>query len=234
MSDTHGLRGGWIPLCKALVSELPHRETRPFTKLEAMFSITVDVDNGAQVTVSGYASLWRWSEGKVRRFLDEIGATIKYPENTSKRQNQRGEIVMVMSERKRRDSGEIRLIDFKGLHETTEGKRRDNGEKTERSQRTTIDTDTEPITYVGLDGVSYPFESFFEKLWSVYPRKDGKKQAFRHYKATVKTVRDMHDIKGALERYLEHVEGKDPQYTKNGSTWFCNWGDWRQEDRADA
>lgn len=126
--------GKWIPLCKALVSALP-RGGRPFTKLEAMFSLTLDYDNGSPVTVSGYASLWSWSERQVRRFLEEVGVAICYPQNTRSRQNQRGEISVVIPEGNRRESGEIKIIDSKGLASETERKRREAGEKAERKRR---------------------------------------------------------------------------------------------------
>lgn len=135
--------GKWIPLCKALVSALP-RGGRPFTKLEAMFSLTLDYDNGSPVTVSGYASLWSWSERQVRRFLEEVGVAICYPQNTRSRQNQRGEISVVIPEGNRRESGEIKIIDSKGLASETERKRREAGEKAERSASATKEPDPDP------------------------------------------------------------------------------------------
>ena len=65
----------------------------------------------------------------------------------------------------------------------------------------------------------------FEYLWKLYPNKDGKKEALRHYKASVKTEQDRLDIKKALDNYLK--SGKvNNGYVKNGSTWFNNWRDW--------
>lgn len=69
-------QGNWVPISKTLVAELPHNELRPYTKLEAMYSLTVDYDAGKPVTVRGYAALWRWEKNKVKRFLDEIGVAI--------------------------------------------------------------------------------------------------------------------------------------------------------------
>lgn len=75
-------------------------------------------------------------------------------------------------------------------------------------------------------------DEFFELLWAVYPRKDGKKAARRHYAASVKTDADMDMINCALGNYLDSVEGKDPQYVKNGSTFFNNWRDWIPKEGA--
>jgi len=67
---------------------------------------------------------------------------------------------------------------------------------------------------------------FFEQLWEVYPKKDGKKAALRHYLASVKTDADLERINAALGSYLIHVKETDPKFIKNGSTWFHNWEDW--------
>lgn len=83
-----------------------------------------------------------------------------------------------------------------------------------------LDTDTDTDkTYMS---------DFFEKLWGKYPKKDGKKVAERHYKATVKKESDMDRINLALGNYLTHIETNKTayQYIKNGSTWFNNWQDW--------
>jgi len=131
-------RGGWIPLDKALVRELP--KDRPFTRLEAMFSLTCNYDNGEPATLRGYASLWRWSTGKVERFLREIGVRLEYPETTGKRTNQRlvrrdrSETVA----RQRRDNhGTINFIDSKMLSGEARQKR-DGGETKTRQSRGTI------------------------------------------------------------------------------------------------
>lgn len=77
-------------MSKAFVKELP--TDRPFSKVEAAFSLQVDFDKGNAVTVAGYAKRWNWSRKKVTTFLEEIGVTIEYPENTAKKQNQQGQI----------------------------------------------------------------------------------------------------------------------------------------------
>jgi len=65
----------------------------------------------------------------------------------------------------------------------------------------------------------------FEDIWSKYPNKDGKKDALRHFKASVKNEKDMDDIHQALNNYLNSEKVKKG-FIKNGSTWFNNWRDW--------
>jgi len=128
--------GPWVPISKELVRELP--KDRPYTRLEAMFSLTVDFDNGESATIKGYADLWRWSRGKVERFLEEVGVQIVYPEDTSQKQNQRGQIMIQMPDRTRTDSRQIKLIGSNRLKDESDTNQADDEQKTGRSQGTTI------------------------------------------------------------------------------------------------
>ena len=48
--------GNWIAIDKNLAKHFPDR---PFSKIEAGFSLTLDYDNNNLVTVAGYAKLWQ-------------------------------------------------------------------------------------------------------------------------------------------------------------------------------
>lgn len=63
--------GNWIAIDKRFVDLLP--KDMEYTYLEAMVSYSVDRDQGKVVSISGYASLWRWSRNKVRHFISTIG-----------------------------------------------------------------------------------------------------------------------------------------------------------------
>ena len=65
----------------------------------------------------------------------------------------------------------------------------------------------------------------FDKVWEKYPSKIGKKNAERHFKATVKTDEDLKNIQIALENYLKCDRVKKG-YIQNGSTWFNDWQSW--------
>jgi len=66
----------------------------------------------------------------------------------------------------------------------------------------------------------------FNEIWEKYPNKDGKKAAFRHFKASVNSDKNWKDINQALSNYLAHLETEKWKKPKNGSTWFNNWQDW--------
>lgn len=66
----------------------------------------------------------------------------------------------------------------------------------------------------------------FDILWNKYPNKLGKKEAERHFRASVMADQDYADIQRALNNYTEKIKGVDAKYIKHGSTWFNNWRDW--------
>ena len=72
------------------------------------------------------------------------------------------------------------------------------------------------------------FSEEFENIWGRYPKKDGKKEALRHFQASVNNFQDLEQIKIAIDNYLEHIKTNEikAQFIKNGSTWFNNWKDW--------
>jgi hypothetical protein len=78
-------------------------------------------------------------------------------------------------------------------------------------------------------------ESSFDRLWEMYPNAKGKKDARRHFDATVKTREDVTACETALKNYIETRNfdnarrkefGRDPIPWQNGSTWFNQWQDW--------
>lgn len=76
------------------------------------------------------------------------------------------------------------------------------------------------------DSVRY---QHFETIWSRYPKRMGKKEAYRHYKASVLKEIDMKRIEHALENYLDSEYGganKEIKYVQQGKVWFNNWEDW--------
>ena len=69
-------------------------------------------------------------------------------------------------------------------------------------------------------------ESKFNILWDKYPRRVKRKDAFRHFKASVKNDDRYLLITKALGNYAASIQDKDPEYIQVGSTWFNNWEDW--------
>ena len=72
-------------------------------------------------------------------------------------------------------------------------------------------------------------ESDFDKLWSLYPRKEGRKTALAAYKRAIKKGVTNKLIQDGIVQYSKHIEVKntDKQYIKTGATFFSQeaWND---------
>lgn len=68
-------------------------------------------------------------------------------------------------------------------------------------------------------------DDVFNAVWLKYPKRVGKKSAYRHFKASVKTEQDVNNLWIALKHYLESKPVAQG-FIQNGSTWFNNWQDW--------
>lgn len=116
--------GNWIPISKYFAKSLP--SDRPFTELEAVYCLQLDYDAQKQVTIKGYSELWKWSRGKVTRFLDSLGIIIAYTYRDKNLKKQKGKLYIDPSKNtvsstvrktdiKRTLNGHKRLIDSRWL-----------------------------------------------------------------------------------------------------------------------
>lgn len=92
-----------------------------------------------------------------------------------------------------------------------------------RSPKPSIEPSIEPNTSSKDDEVNY----YFEQLWSLYPRKVGKGQARKAFKAASKKA-DFYDLLPKLMDYVQTLEGKDKQYIPHLATWL-NGERWEDE-----
>lgn len=99
----------------------------------------------------------------------------------------------------------------------------DPGEKKflENNTRVNITSMNNNISSPSDDG-GQPDE--FEELWKLYPRKEGKKQAYAAYKRAIKNGTKNEDIRKGIENYVEQIriKGRPIEYIKQGSTYFRN------------
>ena len=65
----------------------------------------------------------------------------------------------------------------------------------------------------------------FESIWSMYPKRVGRKMAEKHFKSSVKTIEDLEKLEKALGNYLSSKRVANG-FVQNGSTFMNNWTDW--------
>jgi uncharacterized protein YdaU (DUF1376 family) len=83
---------------------------------------------------------------------------------------------------------------------------------------------------VGIKGIVYPEP--FESFWAVYPRKEGKKAAYRAWQVAKKLV-EQPALLAAVDRYAKACKGKDPRYIAHPTTWL-NQGRWDDQPTGAA
>ena len=114
-----------------------------------------------------------------------------------------------------------------GQNDPTSESNRHNGEgqndptNTNRLPETTSENNKHSASHGNALSVSQ-LEEEFETVWSKYPNKKGKKQAFNHYKAWRKAS-VKHTNEYLLERlkvYMTDLQQNSWKHPMNGSTWF--------------
>ncbi|MGP4116440.1 hypothetical protein ACS4N0_04615 [Levilactobacillus zymae] len=98
----------------------------------------------------------------------------------------------------------------------------DQNEQTNTNRLPEITTETTKENSAAVAAPS-SIESEFEEIWSAYPSKKGKKQAFNHYKAwRKKSAKHSNDyLFNRLKLYKQYIsQNKDWYRPMDGSTWF--------------
>ncbi len=99
---------------------------------------------------------------------------------------------------------------------------RNNNNKKYQQQEVTIESNKHSASHSNAQLVSQ-LEEEFEEVWSKYPNKKGKRQAFNHYKAWRKssTKHTNEYLLDRLNKYLVYCQQNNSWYhPMNGSTWF--------------
>jgi len=79
-------------------------------------------------------------------------------------------------------------------------------------------------------------EERFKAVWLLYPRREGRKEALKHFMASVSTEADAQKLTSAMENYKSYLKKNktEAQFIKMGSTWFNQWDDWIPEKKIQS
>ena len=216
-------KGNWMPISKAAVKHLP--KDRPYTELEALFSVQYDYDCKRPVTVSGYSALWSWSRTKVAKFLDLIGAEVFHESNTEKLRNQKGHIKKHIKDIKETNKEHIRLCENSVLQEEKDIKKTYKEHKKNISKSTTKEPTTILEPKPKEKGVIYSGD--FLSFWGAYPNKKSKKTAWDTWEKIRKKgdLPNVDQLRTAIEyekkdkAFSQETRGFSPDW-KHPSTWL--------------
>jgi len=178
---------------------------------------------------------WKWSRGKVKRYLDELQDL----EHQIEYQNiRRSTLIKIVNYDKHQTLGSApndTPDDTPNRHQTehqTDIDNKDNNINNDKKVNNippksppgggTTQKSKSIAVIEGLEDIEYSFNL----LWEQYPKKLGRKSALKHFRASVKTMEHYQNIQAALQKYCAHRKNKDPEYTQQGSNWFNSWQDW--------
>lgn len=102
-----------------------------------------------------------------------------------------------------------------------DGSNQDGHTNTRDYPETTPENNKHSASHSNAQSVSQ-LEEGFEEVWSKYPNKKGKKQAFNHYKAWRKaSVKHTNEyLLERLKAYMTDLQQNSWKHPMNGSTWF--------------
>lgn len=212
----------WRKLFRKIVDN-PMYFSEPFDKTHAWIDLILmaEDDGVVRTTVPTLANRWKWSDGKVRRFLKAFAddGAIEYEgkggRNKNGRDNDRvyGMFVSLVNwdiyQGERKENGRVSDRVF-GRVSSREDNLSNNNINNKR--------DKEDHTLVRVTD----YESEFEEIWTKYPKKNGKQNALRDYIKARKNGVERETIESGLDAYIEECNrlSREKQFIADGSTWF--------------
>lgn len=118
---------------------------------------------------------------------------------------------------------EVTLTSIRPQHDLTQGvKDKDKDKEKDKDKDKDKSLHTLPKKAPAVE------PAVFTEAWKRYPKKIDKKDALKHYLASVKNSDDEIKLLKAVDNYNRHIsiQKTELRYIKNGSTFFFNWTDW--------
>ena len=78
---------------------------------------------------------------------------------------------------------------------------------------------TAQVVYQSKENINQSIDDFFESIWKLYPKKEGKGGVKKPQKIKLHKI-GIEEMTRAVSRYIKAKEGKDKQYLQMGSTFF--------------
>ncbi|WP_455296435.1 hypothetical protein [Brucella pituitosa] len=105
-------------------------------------------------------------------------------------------------------------------HATVTGQERDMVSPKKETSPTPPKEKTTPSTISEANASSISLETEFEQqFWPAYPRRVGKGQALKAFRAARKQ-NDLETIMAGVRRYAASRQGENPEFTKHAATWL--------------
>ena len=199
-NESRGFRGVWIPKEYWLDPNLKIMEVVFITEIESL-----DNGKGCYASNKYFSEFFGISKGRCSQIINNLSdkGYIKIDYDREGKQV------------KKRTMKVVRKLTTPYLENYRPYLENDKENNTSSNTSNNDQSDSKKIREKQLD-------EDFNKLWKLYPRKEGKKKAFEAYKRAIKKGTTNKDIQTGIVNYLTQirVQRTNKQYIKQGSTWF--------------
>ena len=199
-NESRGFRGVWIPKEYWLDPNLKIMEVVFITEIESL-----DNGKGCYASNKYFSEFFGISKGRCSQIINNLSdkGYIKIDYDREGKQV------------KKRTMKVVRKLTTPYLENYRPYLENDKENNTSSNTSNNDQSDSKKIREKQLD-------EDFNKLWKLYPRKEGKKKAFEAYKRAIKKGTTNKDIQTGIVNYLTQirVQRTSKQYIKQGSTWF--------------
>lgn len=217
---------GWIKLFRKLIDNRMYFD-EPFDKTHAWIDLLLNADSEGQlrVTVKELAKRWKWSTNKVRRYIADITADGMVQIDGTFVGTKGGTILTL-----------VKYKDFQ-LRQQNDGTKDGTNDGTNQWGKGDLyniyitrreEEKNTPITLKSNTPKGGAFEEDFSEFWSIYPRKDGRKDALKSYTRARKNGASKDAILSGAKAYVEQCKSQktEKRYIAMPTTWLNQerWG----------
>lgn len=223
------------------------REKNMTLRAKGLLSVMLSLPENWDYSIAGLAAINAESENIIKQSLDELkrfGYLVVTKLTPRQTESGRYEYIYDIYEQPQKKQDiekqgiEKQGVEFQGLENWGVNKYTDiintkeintkeiNTEK-QTPQAAMPDKSGESVTAIAS------IKDEFEKLWEIYPNKQGKQHAYRAYERARKRKQNpvtYEQVKAGIEQYCEYIAAKgiSKQYIKHGSTYFSG-AEWENE-----
>lgn len=218
------------------------REKNMTLRAKGLLSVMLSLPESWDYSIAGLAAINAESENIIKQSLDELkrfGYLVVTKLTPRQTESGRYEYIYDIYEQPQKKQDiekqdiEKQGVEFQGLENWGVNKYTDiintkeiNTDK-QTPQAAMSDKSDESVTAIAS------IKDEFEKLWEIYPNKQGKQHAYKAYERARKRKQDpvtYEQVKVGIEKYCEYIAAKgiSKQYIKHGSTYF-NGAEWESE-----
>lgn len=172
-------------------------------KAKGLLCQMLSLPDGWDFSIEGLSKLSTDGESAVRSALAELKEAGYFRREQVRKDGKISKIEYVISETKNLENLVVDFPQQENLKQENQGQLNTNKLITDSSKNKEIYTE-------------------FEKLWGLYPKKQGKDKAFSYYEKARKSGTTYEEVENGIYAYKRYIEAEqtDPKYIKMGSTFF--------------